>query len=72
MRVPLAGIVVDGSTQPRAGHDQDVIAEYANAMRAGNSFPAPVLYRDHDGTVRIGDGHRRVHAARAAGLTEND
>lgn len=63
----IAGIRIDGGTQPRAQIDQDVVSEYAEAMRAGVGFPSIRVF--FDGAERwLADGFHRYHAARSAGL----
>ncbi len=70
-QLSIAGIDLDGSTtQARAGHDAETVASYADAMRDGARFPPPVVFRDSDGTIRVGDGHHRLLAAREAGMLE--
>ena len=69
MLVSLDTISPDASTQARHGTDKAVIADYAEAMREGATFPPVVLFRDADGTIRVGDGFHRIAAARLAGMT---
>ena len=67
MNVPVARIRLDGGTQPRAMIDQIVVADYAEAMREGVSFPPVVVW--FDGTdYWLSDGYHRVHAALALNL----
>lgn len=68
-RLPLSKIRTDGGTQPRAGVDPTVAAEYAEALRDGARFPAvDVMF---DGTnYWLFDGFHRVDAHQLAGLTE--
>jgi ParB-like chromosome segregation protein Spo0J len=55
-------LALDGGTQPRAEIDAAVVAEYAEAMQAGATFPPVVVY--HDGTSYwLADGYHRIHAA---------
>lgn len=63
----LAEISTGTSAQMReAGTDPGTVAEYADAMAAGASFPAVILF--HDGTAyHVADGFHRVEAARQAG-----
>jgi hypothetical protein len=64
----LRHIRLDGGTQARAHVDQAVIDEYAEAMAAGASFPAVVVFEDHISQhLWLGDGFHRVAAAEAAG-----
>ena len=63
----LERVRLDGGTQPRAASDPATIAEYAEHMRAGDTFPPVVVF--HDGTDHwLADGFHRVAACRAAGL----
>jgi hypothetical protein len=67
MNVPVGRIRLDGGTQPRAMIDQIVVADYAEAMREGASFPPVVVW--FDGTdYWLSDGYHRVHAALTLGL----
>lgn len=64
--VKLASIRLDGGTQPRAELREDVIEDYAEAMRAGAVFPPVVVYFDGE-AYWLADGFHRVKAARRAG-----
>jgi hypothetical protein len=67
MRLALSQIRVDGGTQPRAELDEKTVAEYAEAMRDGASFPKVVVF--HDGKVHwLADGFHRYGAAKREGL----
>jgi hypothetical protein len=68
MLVPLASISADTVTQARHEVDYGVIDDYAAAIRDGATFPPVALFRDADGTLRVGDGFHRFAAARLAGL----
>lgn len=60
----LDSIRIDPALQPRVMVDQGVVAEYADAMEAGDTFPAIVVF--HDGTTFwLADGWHRVEAARS-------
>jgi hypothetical protein len=67
-RVPLAAISIDPSVQQRvAGTSEEIAEEYAQAMREGDEFPAPVVFSDDDGaTCIVGDGFHRLQAYRLA------
>jgi len=68
-KIKLESIRLDGDTQPRVEIDQSVVAEYAEAMEAGKSFPPVEVY--HDGAdYWLVDGFHRHHAARKLELTE--
>lgn len=63
----LSSIRVDGGTQPRSAIDQNIVAEYAEALKAGAKFPPVTVF--HDGADHwLGDGFHRFHAHRHAGL----
>jgi len=67
--IPVAEICVDPEIQQRASHvDLALRAEYAEAMKAGATFP-PVVVFDAD-MLWLADGFHRVGAAEDAGLTE--
>lgn len=67
--IATKSIRLDGGTQPRAEMNNDVVTEYAAAMKAGDKFPPiEVVY---DGTdYWPWDGHHRVRAAQIANLTK--
>lgn len=66
--VSLKQIAVDEGTQVRAAINEDVVANYAQAMARGDAFPPIVLF--HDGNVYyLADGFHRVMAARRNGST---
>lgn len=60
-------IRLDGSTQPRCEINEDTVADYAEAMRDGASFPAVVVFND-GAALWLADGFHRFHATRAAGM----
>ncbi len=62
--IPLDGIQANGTTQMRvAGIDPAVVADYADAMEAGATFPPIIVF--FDGTQYWpGDGFHRIEAAR--------
>lgn len=63
-----AGLIrLDGSTQPRCAINEDTVADYAEAMRDGASFPAVVVFND-GAALWLADGFHRFHATRAAGM----
>lgn len=58
----LADIRIDAGTQVRASIDQQVVADYAEAMTTGAVFPPIVVF--HDGSdYHLADGFHRVMAA---------
>lgn len=65
--VQLSQVAIDGGTQPRCEINDELVAEYAEAMSAGAEFPPIVVF--HDGIkFWLADGFHRTHAARRAGL----
>ncbi len=60
--IKLGKIRLDGDTQPRAGINTTLVAEYATAMEEGNAdFPPAVVF--FDGTdYWLADGFHRWHA----------
>lgn len=60
--IELAKVRTDGGTQPRAGLNPEVIAEYADAMRAGASFPPVTVFYDGE-SYWLSDGFHRLEAA---------
>ncbi|WAJ27564.1 ParB N-terminal domain-containing protein [Antarcticirhabdus aurantiaca] len=67
--VALSDISIDGGTQSRVGLDEQVVADYAAAIRDGADFPPVVLFFDGT-TYRLADGFHRFHAYRHAGAVE--
>jgi hypothetical protein len=62
-RIPLELIQVDPTVQQRAaGTSQDIIEEYAQAMRDGVAFPPIVVFGNADGPFHVGDGIHRLLA----------
>lgn len=65
----IAKIRRDGGTQPRVGIIQETVAEYAEAMLAGDEFPPVIVF--HDGTdYWLADGFHRALAGIVAGIEE--
>lgn len=52
--------------------NQDTVDLYANAMRSGADFPAPVLAKRTDGTYDLLGGFHRMHAKVRASLQQTD
>jgi hypothetical protein len=66
-RIPLDAIRVDPTVQQRAaGTCQDVVDEYAEAMRNGVALPPIVVFGNADGPFYLGDGFHRLDAHRSA------
>lgn len=60
-KLQLEKITTDGGTQARAGLNEDVVAEYADAIIAGADMPAVIVY--HDGKKYwLADGFHRYFA----------
>lgn len=61
VRLEIARIRLDGGTQPRAKLDERVIAEYAEEMKNGATFPPVDVF--YDGVdYWLADGYHRVNA----------
>jgi hypothetical protein len=69
LNVLLELLRIDGGTQPRASLDETVVAEYAEALKAGGKLPPVIVYFDGS-EWWLADGFHRYHAHRAAGATE--
>lgn len=64
----LDKIRIDGGTQSRAELNQDTVAEYAEAYKAGAEFPPVTVF--FDGKHQwLADGFHRYFASKAAGRT---
>ena len=62
----LENIRLDGGTQPRTAINEEVVAEYAEAMRSGVVFPPLTVF--FDGADHwLADGFHRYHALKASG-----
>lgn len=59
--VKLSDIAIDGETQQREKINEEIVAEYTEAMRCGAKFPAVTLF--FDGVQYwLADGFHRYHA----------
>jgi hypothetical protein len=65
--VTISEIVADDQIQARVGLNQQVVAEYAEAMVAGATFPPVVVFRDAEGKHWLADGFHRYFAAQQTG-----
>jgi hypothetical protein len=64
--IELAGLRIDGGTQPRAEISQSAWQDYAACMESGAAFPPIVVF--FDGVDHwLADGFHRYHAARSIG-----
>lgn len=62
-------IQIDGGTQSRATLNQHVVDDYAEAIKAGATFPPIVIF--YDGKKHwLADGFHRFHAYRQAGKSK--
>lgn len=67
LKMFVAEILINGGTQPRVAIDEQIVAEYAEALRNGATFPPVVVF--HDGARHwLAEGFHRLHAHRAAGI----
>jgi len=65
--IPLERIKVDPAVQQRVnGTSDEVVAEYAQAMRDGVTFPPPTVFSDDDVNYHLADGFHRIEAYRLA------
>lgn len=63
--IPLDKITIDGGTQARAALNEDVVAEYAEAIIGGANMPPVVVFQDGK-KFWLADGFHRYHAHRKA------
>jgi hypothetical protein len=73
--LPIRLIRRDGGTQARTGLNEDVVQEYAEAMRDQRwdwaTIKRPLVYSDGaSGDYWLADGFHRIEAAQRAGLTD--
>jgi hypothetical protein len=71
IKLRLEQITLDPQAQPRDHLSMDVVAEYAEAMTLGATFPPLVVFHDGD-RYWLADGFHRHYAAKAAELVEFD
>ena len=67
--IEISRIKTDGGTQPRVSLNQETVAEYRDAYKAGVKLPPVTLFYD-GADYWLADGFHRFFAARDAGLTE--
>ncbi|RUU98603.1 hypothetical protein EOB36_23255 [Mesorhizobium sp. M6A.T.Cr.TU.017.01.1.1] len=68
IEIALEAIIVDASAQIRVGGtDVAVVAEYAEAMEQGATFPPVVLFHDGGAEYFPADGFHRIAAAKKMG-----
>lgn len=68
-RIALDAITVDLGLQTRAAMNDATVAEYAEALLAGERLPPVVVFHDGEG-IWLADGFHRVAAARQAGVAD--
>ena len=66
--LPLSAITLDESIQCRAQLNKATVKEYAERMKAGDKFPALVVYKI-EGHLLLPDGFHRYRAGEMAQLT---
>lgn len=67
--LPIESITLDPEIQPRQQLNQEVVTEYAEAMRQGSKFPPVIVF--YDGTkFWLADGFHRVQAKETNGELE--
>jgi len=64
----ISKIRIDGETQSRIALNEEVVAEYAQAMLEGVEFPAIIVFYDGS-NYWLADGFHRYFAAKKAGKT---
>jgi len=67
----LTKVTIDGGTQSRVALNEEVVFEYADAIRRGATLPPVVVFHD-GGTYWLADGFHRFHAHRAARAEDID
>jgi uncharacterized protein YerC len=65
-KLNLNAIRLDGQTQARVALDSAQVAEYAEAIRDGETFPPIVVFRDGS-DYWLADGFHRYHATKQVG-----
>lgn len=65
----LSSIILDSDIQPRQQLNQEVVAEYAGAMKQGTTFPPVIVFFDGD-SYWLADGFHRIAAKQANGDLE--
>jgi len=69
--ISLSDIVLNKQTQSRTAINQEVVADYCDAMLDGKEFPALTVFFDGIHYYLV-DGYHRYFAAKKAGITEFD
>lgn len=60
--LPVNKVRTHASTQTRVAIDDGVVAEYAEAIRSGATFPPVIVFRDKAGRLWLADGYHRRQA----------
>jgi hypothetical protein len=60
--IALSALCIDTSLQMREAIDEDTIAEYAEAIRDGTTFPPVTAFQDPERILWLADGFHRVQA----------
>lgn len=71
MKLVLSKMRIDGGTQSRIEINNEVVSEYAEALKGGVQFPPVDVFFD-GADYWLVDGFHRYHAHRSAGLSEID
>ncbi len=66
--INIKTIRIDGGTQSRVEINNEIVTEYAEAIKAGAEFPAVVVFNDGADNW-LADGFHRFHGLNQAGLT---
>lgn len=69
-KIPIKDLALEWEHQPRTVINEDVVAQYADAMRDGAEFPPVTVFANDDGRKILVDGFYRIHAAKAVGSSE--
>jgi hypothetical protein len=64
-KLEVSSIRTNAGTQSRAAINEEVVADYAERMIAGDRFPPVVVFR-HNGDYILADGFHRLRARRLA------
>ena len=65
--INLSGITARREVQARVAMSEEIIEEYAEAMRNGDKFPPIVVFSDDGDIPWLADGFHRYHAAKRIG-----
>lgn len=68
-KININEIEISGGTQQREKINDEVVAEYAHAMKSGAEFPPVIVFSD-GARNWLADGFHRWHAARSISMTE--